>query len=245
MAKNTDIRLIDGNDKRRDGRTADELRPIKMEAGILERADGSAYLEWGNNKVMAAVYGPRELHPRFLQDPTKAYIKCNYNMAPFSVAERKRPGPDRRSTEISKIIAEALDNVIFTNQFPKAGIEVYIEVLEASAGTRCAGLTAASLAVADAGIPMRDLVPACAVGKVGGTIVLDLDKEEDNFGEADLPIAILPTTGELLLLQMDGEMTVQEFNEAMELGISGCGRLHQMQRDALKARYSGGDGPGE
>jgi exosome complex component RRP41 len=236
----SDIKLMDESRKRLDGRQPTELRPIKIEAGVLKRADGSAYIEWGENKIMAAVYGPRELHPRFPQNATKAYVKCNYNMAPFSVGERKRPGPDRRSSEISKIIAEALDNVIFTNQFPKAGIEIYIEVLEASAGTRCAGLTAASVALADAGIPMKDMVPACAVGKINGKLVVDLNKEEDNFGEADLPMAISPRTGELLLLQMDGDLTVEELERALEMGGKACIEIHKMQRAALKARYSTG-----
>ena len=82
--------------KRLDGRKFDELRPIKIEAGVLQRADGSCYLEWGKNKVMAAVYGPRELHPKHRQQNTQAVIRCRYNMAPFSVDDRKRPGPDRR-----------------------------------------------------------------------------------------------------------------------------------------------------
>ncbi len=65
----TDIDLIDDNGIRIDGRKADELRPLKIEAGVLKRADGSAYVEWGKNKVLAAVYGPRECHPRHMQNP--------------------------------------------------------------------------------------------------------------------------------------------------------------------------------
>ncbi len=239
----SDVELIDDKGLRIDGRKADELRPIKLEAGVLKRADGSAYIEWGKNKVLVGVYGPREV-PRYLQNPVKAYIKCSYSMAPFSVSERKRPGPDRRSTEISKVISEALENAIFTHQFPRAGIDIYIEILEASAGTRCAGLTAASVALADAGIPMRDLIPSCSVGKVDGHIVVDLNKEEDNHGQADLPIAISPRTGELLLLQMDGDMTAQEFDKALELGIEACKKIHELQKNALKRKYGAGTSSG-
>ncbi len=231
------IKLIDENGRRVDGRRVDELRPIKIEAGVLKRADGSAYLEWGKNKIIVGVYGPRELHPRHLQDPTKAIVQCRYTMASFSVGERKRPGPDRRSVEISKIISEALENVIFTRQFPRTSIEIYIEVLEANAGTRCAGITAASVALADAGIPMRDLVPACAVGKVDGQIVLDLVKEEDNYGEADIPMAIVPHTGEIVLLQMDGCMTQDEFYKALDMGIKACKQIYNLQKEALKNKY--------
>ena len=198
-----------------DGRKPDELRPIKIEAGVLYRADGSCYLEWGGNKVLAAVYGPREAIPRHIQDPTKALVNARYNMASFSVKERKRPGPDRRSTEISKVTSEALENVIFTELFPRTTIDVNIEVLDAEAGTRCAGITAAAVALADAGIPMRDIPVACAAGKVDGVVVLDLSAEEDQQGDADLPIAISPRSEEILLLQMDGHLTYKEFEEAL------------------------------
>lgn len=225
--------------KRIDGRAFDELRPIKIEAGILKRADGSAYIEWGGNKILAAVYGPREAHPRHLQDPMKAVVNCRYNMAPFSVSERKRPGPDRRSVEISKIISDVFENVIFTEQFPRTAVDVFIEVLQADAGTRCTGITAASVALADAGVPMRDLIPACAAGKISGEVVVDLCKEEDNDGEADLPISIVPRTNEILLLQMDGRLSMDEFDKAINMGIRACMQIYELQKDALKRKYTG------
>jgi len=234
----TDIDLIDDNGIRIDGRKVDELRPLKIEAGVLKRADGSAYVEWGKNKVLAAVYGPRECPPRHMQNPAKAIVQCKYNMLSFSVSDRKRPGPDRRSIEISKIISEALEYVVFTEHYPRASIDVYIEVLQANAGTRCAGLTAASVALADAGIPMKDLVPAVAIGKADGQIVLDLNKEEDNYGNADLPIAMIPRTGEVLLMQMDGHMTMEEFDRALEYGKKACQMVYEVQKDALRRRYA-------
>lgn len=231
-------KMIDENGLRMDGRKPDQLREMKIEAGILKRADGSAYVEWGENKVLAAVYGPREAHPRHLQHPTKAIVQCRYNMAAFSVSERKRPGPDRRSVEISKIISEALENVIFVEQYPRTSIDIFIEVIQAGAGTRCAGLTAASVALADAGIPMKDLIPACAVGKIDGQIVLDLRKEEDNYGEADMPMALIPRTEEFVLLQMDGDFTFEEFDKALKMGIDACKRINEMQKEALRKRYA-------
>lgn len=223
--------------KRIDGRAPDELRPIKIEAGPLYRADGSCYLEWGGNKIMAAVYGPKEAVPRHIQDSTKAVINARYNMASFSVEDRKRPGPDRRSQEISKITAEALENVILTEMFPRAVIDVNIEVLDADAGTRCAGITAAAVALADAGIPMRDIPVACAAGKVDGVVVVDLLGDEDKKGDADLPVAIAPRSEEILLLQMDGHMTVKEFDEALELALKGCREISKLQKEALLKKY--------
>jgi len=239
----SDIKLFE-NGKRLDGRKPDELRKIKIEAGVLHRAEGSCYLEWGGNKVIAAVYGPREAIPRHTQNPLRAIVNAKYNMAAFSVDDRKRPGPDRRSREISKVISEALEKVILLEKYPRASIDVNIEVLEAEAGTRCAGLTAAAVALADAGIPMKDIPVACAAGKIEDKVVLDLGKEEDNFGNADLPISISPRTGEILLLQMDGHLTLQEFDQALDMAIKGCNTISEIQKNAIMEKYqskNGGD----
>ena len=227
--------IVDG--KRLDGRVPDEIRPIKIEAGVLKRADGSAYVEWGRNIAIAACYGPREVHPRHMAKPDRAVLRINYNMAPFSVSDRKRPGTDRRSIEISKVTSEALEPVVFTSLYPNAAIDVFVEILNAAAGTRCTGITAASVALADAGIPMKDLVPACAAGKVGGEIVVDLFDIEDNYGEADLPMAIVPRTGEISLLQMDGNFTPKEFKKAFELAKTGCEKVYEIQKEALRNKY--------
>src|SRR5216117_1226464 len=226
------MKLIRADGRRLDGRKPDELRPVRIEAGVLRRADGSAYIEWGGNKVLAAVYGPREAHPRHLQDPARALVQCRYNMAPFSVSDRKRPGPDRRSVEISKVISEAFSSVVFAEQFPRTSVDIFIEVLQADAGTRGAGLTAASVGLADAGVPMRDLVTSCASGKIDDVVCLDLNKDEDNFGDADCPMAIVPRTGDVVLLQMDGHLTYDEFQKAMGLSIDATKRIYEMQRRA-------------
>ncbi len=233
----SDLELITREGRRLDGRGPEDLRNIKIEAGVLHRADGSCYLEWGGNKVIVAVYGPREALPRHVQNPLRAIVQARYNMAAFSVEDRKRPGPDRRSVEISKVISAALEKVILTEQFPRATVDVNIEVLDAEAGTRCAGLTAAGVALVDAGIPLRDIPVACAAGKIGGQVVLDLGKEEDNFGDADLPIAISPRTGEVLLLQMDGHLTVDEFNQAFDLAVKGCHIVSEIQKKAIMHKY--------
>jgi len=121
--------------------------------------------------------------------------------------------------------------------FPRTAVDIFIEVLQADAGTRVAGIAAASLALADAGIPMRDLVSACAAGKIDGEIVLDLNKDEDNYGEADVPLAIMPMKNDITLLQMDGYLTREEFMEAVRLAIKGAKAVYQKQREALKRKY--------
>jgi exosome complex component RRP41 len=230
--------IVDG--KRLDGRTPDQLRPLKIVAGALERADGSAYVELGANKVFAAVYGPREMHPRHAAKPDQAVLRCRYNMAPFSVDDRKRPGPNRRSIEISKVTREAIEPVLFLMLYPRSVIDVFVEVLQADAGTRTAGINAAAVALADAGIPMKDLVSSVAVGKVEDTLVLDLMKEEDQFGTTDMPIAITPRKKAVTLLQMDGDYTEDEFKRALDMAFQGCEQVYAAQRQALKDRYKTG-----
>ncbi|NMA44768.1 MAG: exosome complex exonuclease Rrp41 [Candidatus Diapherotrites archaeon] len=225
--------------KRLDGRKMDEIRPLSIKVGVIPNADGSAYLEWGQNKVYAAVYGPREALPKHTQNPYKAVIKAVYRMASFSVPDRKRPGPNRRDHEISKVLSEALEKVVFVNQFPNTEIAVMVEVADSNAGSRVACLTAAACALADAGIPMRDLVSAVGVGKAFNEIVLDLNKDEEDAPDAvDVPLAIMPTTGEIVLLQMDGLLTRKEWDAVAALGIKGCQQVYEVQKKALTERFT-------
>ena len=230
-------KLISEDGIRHDGRRLDELRPIKMEVGVLKNADGSAYVEQGNTKVLAAVYGPRSLHPRHLAYPDKARVRCRYHMAPFSVEVRKSPAPTRREIELSKVIREALSQAIFVEQFPATAIDVFIEVLEADGSTRCVGINAASLALADAGIPMKDLVAACAVGKVEGHLVVDLTDLEDKNGEVDMPFAMMYGRRKITLLQLDGVLSYEEFCKAVDMAVAACEKIYFMQKEALKQRY--------
>lgn len=237
MSKKKPKKLIDKNGVRIDGRELNKLRPIKLEVGILGNADGSAYIEQGKNKILAGVYGPKEVHPKHLAISDRALLRCRYHMAPFSVQERKSPAPSRREVELSKVIKEALEPAVFVEYYPRTSIELFIEVLQADGGTRCAGLTVASLALADAGIPMRDLVVACAAGKVDGHLVLDLNDVEDKEGEADLPLAWIPALNAVTLLQMDGKATLEEFEQLVNMAVEGCKQIYKLQKEALKAKY--------
>ena len=214
-----DVQCIDENGIRLDGRTKDEVRPVHIETGVVPVADGSARMTWGLNDVIAAVYGPMEAHPRKIQRQDRAVLDVRYNMAPFSTTDRIRPGFNRRSREISKVTAEALESVVLTELYPRSKIRVEIEIICAEAGTRCAGITAASVALAHAGIPMSDMVVSVASGKVHDIVVCDLNKEEDNYGEADLPMGILPNSGELVFLQMDGDLSPDQFQEAWDYNM--------------------------
>ncbi len=231
------IPLVNEEGIRLDGRKANELRPISIMSGVLKRADGSAFIQHGNNKILVAVHGPREIHPKHLALPDRAVLRCEYRLATFSVQERKSPAPKRREIELSKVITESLEPVIFLEKFPRGAIDVYILVLDADGGTRCASITAAAVALADAGIPMKGLVTAVAAGKAGGQVLLDLSDTEDKEGEGDLPLAMVVNTGEITLCQLDGEFTPEEVKEAMKMAMDACKIIYEKQRQALIKRY--------
>jgi exosome complex component RRP41 len=230
-------KLIDENGLRADGRRPDELRKIRMEVGVLEKTDGSAYIEVGGTKIYAGVIGPREVHPKHLELPDRGIINCRYHMASFSVDERKPLGMTRREIELSKVIREALETVVFLEELPRMMVDIFVEVIQADGGTRTAGITAASLALADAGIPMADLIAATAIGKVEGQLVLDINELEDKYGEADMPVAMAPNLNSIVLLQLNGRMTVEEMFKGLEMAQEAIKKIHSLQIEAVKNKY--------
>ena len=227
-------------EKREDGRAFDELRKISAKVGVIPRADGSAYFKIGGTAAYAAVYGPRNLFPRFLQNPETGILRCHYNMMPFSgKGNRVRPGGSRRSKEISLVTQKAITPILNLEDYPNAVVDVFIELPETAAGSRCAGICAASMALADAGLNMKDLVVSISVGKIGDKIVVDLDPTEEAYedGSVDIPIAMLPSSGKITLLQMDGELTKEDLMQALEKSKKALMDIYEIQKNALKDKY--------
>ena len=135
------------------------------------------------------------------------------------------------------VTRQALRPLLFLDEFPKTAIDVHIEVLQADASTRCVGINAAALALADAGIPMRDLVSSCSAGKVGENVVLDVAGKEDTEGELDLPVAYYPKKKQITLLQMDGVTDSKEVREIIKLAMKGCEKIYEEQKRALRNKY--------
>jgi len=232
---------------REDGRKNDELRsPIKADVGVVPNADGSAMFQIGKTIAIAAVYGPKKMHPQHSQDPEKGTLRCTYNMNSFSVEDRIRPGPSRRSTEISKITEWALNPVVMLEKYPNEVVDVHINIIQADAGTRCAGINAAAMALADAGIPMKELVSSISVGKMDKTLVLDLDKFEDSEfedgeGSTDIPITFTHS-GEITHIQLDGKISSEQLKEVVEMAKGACDKIYEIQKEALKKSLMAGEG---
>ncbi|MBS3080961.1 exosome complex exonuclease Rrp41 [Candidatus Pacearchaeota archaeon] len=224
--------------KRLDGRKFDELRPIKAEVGVIPNADGSALFAFGETLVIAAVYGPRPLHPAHMQEPDRGIIRCEYNMLPFSVSERARPGPSRRSKEISMITANALSSIVDLTRFPGTVIDVQILIIQANASTRCAGINAASMALAHAGIVMKELVSSVSIGKIDDKIVVDVDKKEEDYsdgeGSTDIPFTLTSRSKSIVHLQLDGKIPLKRFKEAFLAAKTACEKILKYQERALK-----------
>jgi exosome complex component RRP41 len=222
---------------RPDGRKQNEMREITAKVGIVPNADGSAMFGFGDTIAIAAVYGPKKMHPQHAQDPERGKLRCNYNMLSFSVTERIRPGPSRRSTEISKITEWALQPVVMIDEFASNVVDVHINILQANASTRCAGINAAAMALAHAGIPMKNLVTSVSIGKIDKNLVVDLIKKEEDWedgeGATDIPIT-LTGDGKISHIQLDGKITRKQLSEAIELAREAGKQIHEAQKKALK-----------
>ncbi len=223
--------------KRPDGRKINEIRKMAAKVGVVPSADGSAMFSFGDTVAIAAVYGPRKMHPQHSQDPEKGTLRCNYNMLSFSVSERIKPGPSRRSMEISKITEWALEPVLMIKKYPNMAVDVHINILQANASTRCAGINAAALALAHAGIPMKDMVASVSIGKLDKQLVVDVNKDEEDWeegeGATDIPIT-MTQDGKITHIQLDGKITSKELKEAVEMGRKAIKEIYEVQKKALK-----------
>ena len=135
---------------------------------------------------------------------------------------------------------KALLPVLDLEEYPNSVVDVFIELPQTEAGSRCAGICAASMALADAGLEMKDLVAAVSVGKVDDKLLVDLDYSEESYKDvpvADVPIAIMPNSGKITLLQMDGEIKKEELMKLIEISKKVLMNIYEMQKKALKERY--------
>ncbi|KAI3888656.1 hypothetical protein MKX03_027234 [Papaver bracteatum] len=178
---------------------------------------------------------PTEVENRSEQLNDRALVSCEYSMANFSIGDRMRkPKGDRRSTEISLVIRQTLEACIMTNLMPRSQIDVFVQVLQADGGTRSACINAATLALADAGIPMRDLATSCSAGYLNSTPLLDLNYVEDSAGGPDVSVGILSKMDKVTLLQMDAKLPMETFETVMQLAVDGCKEIAKYIRKVLQ-----------
>ncbi|XP_075437024.1 exosome complex component RRP41 [Ascaphus truei] len=230
------VELLSDQGYRVDGRKAGELRKIQARMGVFAQADGSAYIEQGNTKALAVVYGPHEIRgsrSKTLHD--RAVVNCQYSMATFSTGERKRrPHGDRKSTEMTLHLKQTFEAAILTQLYPRSQIDIYVQILQADGGNYCACVNAATLAVIDAGIPMRDYVCACSAGFIEDTPLADLSYVEEASGGPQLALALLPKSEQIALLEMNARLHEDHLEKVMDAASKACKDVYAVLDQAVR-----------
>ncbi|KAI8384245.1 ribosomal protein S5 domain 2-type protein [Radiomyces spectabilis] len=229
------LELLTPEGLRIDGRRANELRKITAKTSVFSQADGSAYIEQGNTKCLAAVYGPREARHRMQMLADRALINVEFNVAPFSTSERKkRTKNDKRSLEVATFIRQTFEPVIQTSQFPRSQIDIYLQIFQHDGGILQACINAATMALVDAGIPMIDYVCACSAGCIDKIPVLDLNNLEESSDTPEMTVAILPRTGKVNLVEMESRLHIDKLASVTELATQGCMQIHEILDSVIR-----------
>jgi len=235
---------------RGDGRGPEELRPLRIEKGVLRYAEGSALIEIGNTRVLCAA-SLEDAVPSFLRNSGKGWVTAEYGMLPRATETRTpreaaRGKQGGRTLEIQRLIGRSLRAVTDLGSFGERTLWVDCDVLQADGGTRTASITGAYVALAEAfrtmvarnlisSVPLREAVAAVSVGVVGGRPLLDLDYREDSGADLDMNV-VMTAAGDLVEVQATGEerpFSRAQLNELLELSWLGIENLLGAQRRAL------------
>ncbi len=235
---------------RANGRAKDELRPVTIEPGFIETADGSALISIGATRVVCTASVQDDVPP-WLKGKGEGWVTGEYGMLPASTGERKRRDvargrPDGRTVEIQRLIGRSLRGIVDFKRLGEKTIYIDCDVLQADGGTRCAaiagGYVALQLVLADMvetdvlpELPLNSTVAAVSCGMVDGEALLDLDYAEDSNAEVDANV-IMSGDGGLIEVQATAERTPlsrASLDELLELASTGISSIRERQREAL------------
>ncbi|CAK4066966.1 unnamed protein product [Aphanomyces euteiches] len=221
-----------------DGRRAGEVRRVRAKFGLFQRVDGSAYVEQGQTKVMAVVYGPKEHTGRKQTEEvaqTKARVTCEVTQAPFATSERKvTHKADRKKLESSLAILQIFESTIATQLYPRSQIDIFVQVLHADGGELAASINAVTLALIDAGIAMKDFVVACSAGYIQQTLLCDLNYTEQSARCPDLTVAMTARNNKLSLVQMESKLPLELFDTLMKTAMDGCTQIYDILQNEVQ-----------
>lgn len=229
--------LISDEGYRQDGRKSHDLRKIKCKLGVYAQADGSAYLEQGLTKVLAAVYGPHEITRNKSQAPAdKVFINCQYSTATFSGYERKfRPRGDRKSHEFTQLLRKTFESLVMTDAYPHSQLDIFCEILQSDGGNLSACINAASLALIDAGVPLKSYAVSCTCACYNNVVVADANRaEETKANTALITLAISPKNDDIVLLELNSKMHAEQLENAIDEAIRGCKAVHEVLDQAVR-----------
>eukprot|EP01101_Sappina_pedata_P007260 TRINITY_DN3805_c0_g1_i1.p1 TRINITY_DN3805_c0_g1~~TRINITY_DN3805_c0_g1_i1.p1 ORF type:complete len:258 (-),score=74.59 TRINITY_DN3805_c0_g1_i1:112-885(-) len=223
---------------RSDGRRSNEIRKISCKLGLLSsttisplasRPDGSASFHLGNTKAYAQVFGPREVAQRSKAQSDRALINVDYSFAPFCSTERKRKiKGDRRLAEQAITMRQTFEAAVLVGLYPRSQIDIFVQIIQADGGERCAAVNAITLALIDAGIPMSEFVVSCSAGITDSLPILDLNYMEISASTPELSVSILPNSGNITAMQMDSRIPPHQFEKIVNLASDGCRLIHDV-----------------
>lgn len=219
---------------RPDGRAFHQCRPAFLKTGAVNAAAGSAYAEFGNTKVIVSVFGPRESKKAMMYSDI-GRLNCNVSYTTFAMPVRGQ-GSDHQ--EFSSMLHKALEGAIILESFPKTTVDVFALVMESGGSDLPVVISCASLALADAGIMMSDLVAAASVSCLGTNLLIDPICEEESYQDGSLMITCMPSRNEVTQLSVTGEWSTAKVHEAMELCLDACSKLGKIMRSCLKEAAS-------
>ncbi|KAL5764038.1 hypothetical protein ACOSP7_016389 [Xanthoceras sorbifolium] len=219
---------------RPDSRGFHQCRPAFFRTGAVNSASGSAYAEFGNTKVIVSVFGPRESKKAMMYSDI-GRLNCNVSFTTFATPVRGQ-GSDHK--EFSSMLHKALEGAIILETFPKTTVDVFALVLESGGSDLPVVISCASLALADAGIMMYDLVASVSVSCLGKNLLIDPILEEESYQDGSLMIACMPSRYEVTQLSVTGEWSTPNLNEAMQLCLDACAKLAKIMRSCLKESAS-------
>ncbi|XAR59986.1 hypothetical protein NMG60_11033191 [Bertholletia excelsa] len=219
---------------RSDGRGFHQCRPAFLRTGAVNAASGSAYAEFGNTKVIVSVFGPRESKKAMMYSDI-GRLNCNVSFTTFATPIR---GEGSDNKEFSSMLHKALEGAIILESFPKTTVDVFALVLESGGSDLPVVISCASLALADAGISMYDLVVSVSVSCLGKNLVIDPITEEESYEDGSLMITCMPSRNEVTQLTVTGEWSTPKIHEAMQLCLDACSKLGKIIRSCLKEAAS-------
>eukprot|EP00048_Salpingoeca_helianthica_P024893 m.36212 g.36212 ORF g.36212 m.36212 type:complete len:275 (-) comp9648_c0_seq1:28-852(-) len=223
---------VNASTGRVDKRKPSEQRPIYISVGLVSQARGSAYVEFGNTKLVAACYGPRDTL-KMREYSSRGKISVEIKFAPFSGPRRRGYVQDGEEKELAELIEQALSAAVRLDRYPKSSIDVFVTVLEDDGGVFGGSITCASAALAAGGIEMHDLVAGCQVAVTKSAIIVDPSRPELAAATAQATLACMCSLSEVCALLQEGPVVAAMQGELVQAAVAGCSQAYLAQQHAL------------
>lgn len=236
--------LVNSTQTRGDGRSLDKIRPVFLKTGVVSQAQGSAYIEQDGTKVICAVYGPRAVIKKE-EFSMKGQLTCEFKFTTFSCKHRRQHQQDSEEKDYSVQLLEALEPAVLLHKFPKAQVNIYVTVLQNDGSAIAASVTCASVAMADAGVEMYDLVTGCSARLADDHILLDpcteeeySSKEHSAVNNGSVTVGLMPSLNQISAVTSKGEIQFEHLKKAISKCVEMCVQLYPVCQQSLTKSLS-------